>query len=364
MAEHLLKVFRESEKRGRAAFVGFVTAGYPSLDETVDVMIGMERGGTDIIELGVPFTDPLADGATIQKTNEVALTGGAPVSLTDCLARTKAARAKGLTAPVILMGYYNPFLAFGLDALMKASVESGVNGFIVVDLPPEEGAEFVKLCSEHGLSYVPLLTPTSTDERIKHLASVASSFCYCVSLTGVTGAREDLPKELPDFIARVRQHTSLPLAVGFGISTPKQVEQVGEFADGVVVGSAICKALDAATAKVTAAASVEAFIKTLTATPGDRSKRRKISQAAAIAAPTPALASASEAHFGEFGGRYVPETLVEAHRELEEQYAAAKADPAFQAQIDEMRKQCAAQFGGAQFGGRAIRRAILFGRNL
>ena len=228
MAEHLLKVFRESEKRGRAAFVGFVTAGYPSLDETVDVMIGMERGGTDIIELGVPFTDPLADGATIQKTNEVALAGGAPVSLTDCLARTKAARAKGLTAPVILMGYYNPFLAFGLDALMKASVESGVNGFIVVDLPPEEGAEFVKLCSEHGLSYVPLLTPTSTDERIKHLASVASSFCYCVSLTGVTGARDDLPKELPDFIARVRQHTSLPLAVGFGISTAKQVEQVGE----------------------------------------------------------------------------------------------------------------------------------------
>ena len=351
MAEHLLKVFRESEKRGRAAFVGFVTAGYPSLDETVDVMIGMERGGTDIIELGVPFTDPLADGATIQKTNEVALAGGAPVSLTDCLARTKAARAKGLTAPVILMGYYNPFLAFGLDALMKASVESGVNGFIVVDLPPEEGAEFVKLCSEHGLSYVPLLTPTSTDERIKHLASVASSFCYCVSLTGVTGAREDLPKELPDFIARVRQHTSLPLAVGFGISTAKQVEQVGEFADGVVVGSAICKALDAATAKVTAAASVEAFIKTLTATPGDRSKRRKISQAAAIAAPTPALASASEAHFGEFGGRYVPETLVEAHRELEEQYAAAKADPAFQAQIDEMRKQCA----------RAIRRRAILG---
>ena len=343
MSKHLTEAFAAADKRGRAAFVGFVTAGYPTREQTVDIMLGMQKGGTDIIELGVPFTDPMADGASIQKTSEVALAGDNPVSLADCLALTKAARAAGVTVPVILMGYYNPFLMYGLDKLMDESAASGVNGFIVVDLPPEEGMDFVEAANKRGLSYVPLVTPTSTDERIQQLASVASSFLYVVSLAGVTGARAELPKELPVFIDRIRKFTKLPLAVGFGISSRDQVAEVGEFANGVVVGSAICKALDNPEGGKTPAQSVEAFVQSVTAPSSKAGKKRKLEGAAHAGKPVPAVKKVSapplEAHFGKFGGRYVPETLVEAHRELEVAYAQAKADPAFQAEVAEMRKQ-------------------------
>jgi tryptophan synthase len=320
-----------------------VTAGDPTREETVDIMLGMQKGGTDIIELGVPFTDPLADGASIQRTSEVALAHANPISLTDCLSLTKAARAAGVTVPVVLMGYFNPFLMYGLDKLMDDSKASGVSGFIVVDLPPEEGMPFVEAANKRGLSYVPLVTPTSTNERIQQLASVASSFLYVVSLAGVTGARAELPKELPVFIDRIRKFTKLPLAVGFGISSREQVAEVGEFANGVVVGSAICKALDTPAKGKTPAQSVEAFVKSVTAPASKAGKKRKLEGDAHAGKGAPAVKKVTapplEAHFGEFGGRYVPETLVEAHRELEVAYAEAKADPAFQAQVAEMRKQ-------------------------
>jgi len=353
MSADLLATFEKAKAANRAAFVGFVTAGYPSFDETVPIMHAMQAGGTDVIELGVPFTDPLADGTTIQRTNEVALAGDRPVKLSDCLAFVKQARAEGLTAPVILMGYYNPLLAYGLPQLMQDCKASGVNGFIVVDLPPEEGSEFVSLCNGAGLSYVPLLTPTSTNDRIAALAKTATSFLYCVSLTGVTGARTELPPDLPDFLNRIREQTSLPLAVGFGISTPAQVAQVSKIADGVVVGSAIVSAIDSAK-HTSAAASLEMFCKTMTGvatakpkedddeSPAKKRKTRGAKpasggKAAAKAAVAPQ--DLSDAHFGEFGGRYIPETLVEAHRELSVAYAKAKADPKFQAQVAEMRKQ-------------------------
>jgi tryptophan synthase len=343
MSKHLTEAFEAADKRGRAAFVGFVTAGYPTREETVDIMLGMQKGGTDIIELGVPFTDPLADGASIQRTSEVALAHANPISLTDCLSLTKAARAAGVTVPVVLMGYFNPFLMYGLDKLMDDSKASGVSGFIVVDLPPEEGMPFVEAANKRGLSYVPLVTPTSTNERIQQLASVASSFLYVVSLAGVTGARAELPKELPVFIDRIRKFTKLPLAVGFGISSREQVAEVGEFANGVVVGSAICKALDTPAKGKTPAQSVEAFVKSVTAPASKAGKKRKLEGDAHAGKGAPAVKKVTapplEAHFGEFGGRYVPETLVEAHRELEVAYAEAKADPAFQAQVAEMRKQ-------------------------
>ena len=343
MSKHLTEAFEAADKRGRAAFVGFVTAAYPTREETVDIMLGMQKGGTDIIELGVPFTDPLADGASIQRTSEVALAHANPISLTDCLSLTKAARAAGVTVPVVLMGYFNPFLMYGLDKLMDDSKASGVSGFIVVDLPPEEGMPFVEAANKRGLSYVPLVTPTSTNERIQQLASVASSFLYVVSLAGVTGARAELPKELPVFIDRIRKFTKLPLAVGFGISSREQVAEVGEFANGVVVGSAICKALDTPAKGKTPAQSVEAFVKSVTAPASKAGKKRKLEGDAHAGKGAPAVKKVTapplEAHFGEFGGRYVPETLVEAHRELEVAYAEAKADPAFQAQVAEMRKQ-------------------------
>ncbi|KAL1510979.1 hypothetical protein AB1Y20_005804 [Prymnesium parvum] len=349
MATEMVATFAKAKAEGRAAFVGFVTAGYPTFAETVPIMHAMQAGGTDIIELGVPFTDPLADGTTIQRTNEVALHGDKPVSLAHCLEMTKQARAEGLTVPVILMGYYNPLLAYGLKKLMDDCKTSGVNGFIVVDLPPEEGKEFVDLCAASGLSYVPLLTPTSTNDRIEQLAKCASSFLYCVSLTGVTGARAALPTDLPKFVARIREHTDLPLAVGFGISTPEQVKQVAEIADGVVVGSAIVAAIDSANGG-NATGALETFCRSMTSaatkpppkeeedTPG---KRRKLRSASPGKPSRTAVApqDLSGSHFGEFGGRYIPETLVEAHRELSVAYAKAKADPKFQAQVAEMRKQ-------------------------
>ena len=166
----------------------------------------MQAGGADVLELGIPFTDPQADGATIQKANEVALTYG--VTLKSCIEMVATARGKGLTVPVVLMGYYNPFLAFGLDELMDTSKAAGVDGFIVVDLPPEEGASFVEKAASRGLSYVPLVSPTTTNERIAYLSSNANSFLYCVSVTGVTGARGALPADLKDFVERVRTHSS------------------------------------------------------------------------------------------------------------------------------------------------------------
>ena len=181
----------------------------------------MQAGGADVIELGIPFTDPQADGTTIQRANEVALSHG--VTLRSCIRMVADARKRGLTVPVVLMGYYNPFLAFGLEDLMDTCQESGVDGFIVVDLPPEEGTSFVNLATSRGLTYVPLVSPTTTDERIRYLSSSAGSFIYCVSVTGVTGARGALPTDLKEFVERVRRSSSVPLAVGFGISTPSQV---------------------------------------------------------------------------------------------------------------------------------------------
>lgn len=176
-------------------------------------MLAMEEGGTSVIELGVPYTDPQADGATIQLTNQIAIKDGTE-SITDVLAFVKEARKRGLTIPVVLMGYYNPFFQYGVDKLTKDTAEAGADGFIVVDLPPEEGAGFVTKCASHKLSYIPLIAPTSTDERVKYLLESASSFVYCVSVTGVTGSRTELPPDLKDFVARIRKQTELPLAVG------------------------------------------------------------------------------------------------------------------------------------------------------
>jgi tryptophan synthase len=171
-----------STSNTKAQFVGYITAGYPHPDETVDLLLSMQAGGADVLELGIPFTDPQADGSTIQKANEQALRLG--VTLIKCVDMVTRARAKGLTVPVVLMGYYNPFLAYGLDKLMVDCVKAGIEGFIVVDLPPEEGQLFVSKATAHGLIYVPLVSPTSTDERISYLASNAGSFMYCVSVTG------------------------------------------------------------------------------------------------------------------------------------------------------------------------------------
>lgn len=404
MVLRLREAFDKYKGTGRPSFVAFVTAGYPSMEATVPLLLGLQDGGADVIELGVPFTDPMADGATIQRTNEVALRHAPPVSLLDCIQFVKDARAAGLTVPVVLMGYYNPLLAYGADKLMADCSAAGVDGFIVVDLPPEEGAKFVSSCRKHKLCFVPLVTPASTDERIAQLATVADGFLYCVSLTGVTGARNELPAELPQFIKRVRANSDVPLAVGFGVSTRAHVAEIATFADGVVVGSAVCKAVEDVKDPADIRATLAAFVKSLLPDAAQTAAAQKahLTDDSTLGAAAQKKARIDEsvnlsAHFGEFGGRcaqstpaargpagmrapgaharcpsappapspvgcrYIPETLVEAHRELEAAYAKAKADPTFQAEVAEMRaryvggptpmyhaKRLSAESGGAQ----------------
>jgi tryptophan synthase len=331
--------FAEAKAAGRANFVGFITAGYPTAADTVELMLAMQAGGTGVIELGVPYTDPQADGAVIQVANKIAIEGGTD-SVRQCLEFVKEARSRGLTVPVVLMGYYNPFFQYGIDGLAKDAAAAGVDGFVVVDLPPEEGANFVAKTSEHKLSLVPLIAPTSTDARIDQLVKAASSFIYCVSVTGVTGERTELPPDLTDFIARVRSKTDLPLAVGFGIGNAAQVNQVAEVGDGVVVGSAILKAVEAAGPDATTAqraAAVKKYVSELiTGTP----QKNPANQCTVVGkTPTVLQLPPDESRFGDFGGQFIPETLSEAFREIDAEYKKIKLDPEFQAEFQRYRKE-------------------------
>jgi len=319
----------------KSQLVTYITAGYPNPDETVNLLLAMQEGGANVLELGIPFTDPQADGATIQKANEVALKQG--VTLQSCIDMVKLARDKGLTIPVVFMGYFNPFFSYGLDKLMDSCKAAGVDGFIVVDLPPEEGAAFVEKAEARGLSYVPLVSPTSTNDRIEYLSDNAATFMYCVSVTGITGARSALPDDLKQFVARIREHSSSPLAVGFGISTPEHVQEVSQLAEGVVVGSAIINTVDANMDKTPEqrATALKDFVKTLSSVITEHTPIAKNYHAE----KKPTNRDISNRNFGAFGGRYIPETLVNAHRELEAAYAEAVADPEFHKQLDFYRRE-------------------------
>ena len=226
----------------RTGFVAFLTVGYPNLDDTLRLVPALIEGGADIVELGVPFSDPLAEGPTIQRSSHHALLQG--VTPRVCLDVIAKLRGAGVEAPLILMGYYNPLLAYGLEPFSGDASRAGADGIIAVDLPPEESHPLRDACRKNGLDLIYLLAPTSTDERIGLVASLASGFVYCVSVTGVTGAREELPGELSSFVSRVRARTPLPLAVGFGISKPKHFRAVGRIAEAAVIGSAIIDEID------------------------------------------------------------------------------------------------------------------------
>ena len=241
MSERLRARFAEANGEGRAAFLAYVMAGFPDPSQTVPLLLGLEAGGADVIELGVPFTDPLADGATIQRANEVAVAAG--VTFADCLEMVREARARGLAAPLVLMGYDNPLLAYGEERAAADAAAAGADGFIVVDLPPDEAGTFRKACAENGVSFVPLVAPTTAEERMGEVAAVADSFIYCVSVTGTTGGAA-VPAEVGDLVATIRRHTEVPIAVGFGVSTEEQVARVGGVAEGVIVGSAIIAAIE------------------------------------------------------------------------------------------------------------------------
>jgi tryptophan synthase alpha chain len=243
-SRRLQKTFQELAARGKTGIIPFVTGGFPDMPTTLELVPALARGGADIIELGVPFSDPLADGTTIQKASFHALRQG--VTLRRCLAACSSLREAGLTTPLIFMGYYNPLLALGLQTFAVEAQRAGLDGMIVADLPPEESGPLREECLSRGIDVIPLLAPTCTEQRIVAACAVASGFIYCVSLAGVTGVRAQLSQEAFGLVERVRACTSLPVAVGFGVSRREHVEAIGKYANGVVVGSALIDVIDSA----------------------------------------------------------------------------------------------------------------------
>jgi tryptophan synthase alpha chain len=230
------KVFKKLRAKGEKALIPFITAGDPDLATTRSLVLEMAAQGADIIELGVPFSDPLADGPTIQASSLRAMQAG--VHLEDVLNLTGDLRGHTQT-PLILMGYYNPMLQYGLERTATTAAARGVDGFIIPDLPPEEASTWRVAALQVKLDTIFLAAPTSNAERIKHLGRLTKGFLYYVSVTGITGARTELPSDLVESLAQVRSLVKCPLAVGFGISTPEQVANLAPYVDGVVVGSAI-----------------------------------------------------------------------------------------------------------------------------
>lgn len=223
----------------KCAFMPYFTIGYPDLETSIEIIQACANSGANIIELGIPFSDPLADGPTIQQSTQIALDNGTTVE--KCLEAVNALRTRGVEIPLMLMGYYNPFLAYGLEEVVTASKDAGANGFIVPDLPPEEADALESLSRSNDLALTYLLSPNSPAERIKLVAKRSTGFIYLVSVTGITGARKQLPPQLEEFAARVRAQTTKPIGVGFGISNESQAISISKFANGVIIGSALVK---------------------------------------------------------------------------------------------------------------------------
>jgi len=229
----------ENAFKNKPIFMPYFPLGYPDLDTSIDVIEALAKNGADLIEVGLSFSDPLADGPVIQHATQIALEKG--ITVKKSLAAVKELRKRGVDIPLILMGYYNPMLAYGLEKFIHDAREAGADGFIIPDLPMEESAEFEVVADEMPL--IPMLAPTSSPERMERIARNAKGFIYLVSVTGITGERKSLAEGLGDLIAQVREHTSAPVCVGFGIGTPEQAKAVGQMADGVIVGTACVRTI-------------------------------------------------------------------------------------------------------------------------
>lgn len=389
--EGIRAAFARAKSENRPALVTYITAGYPTIDETADILLSMEAGGSDVIELGTPFTDPIADGPTIQRANTQALKNG--TNTVTCLNIVREARRRGLRAPVLLMGYYNPLLAYGEEKMLQDSKAAGVNGFIMVDLPPEEAVRFRGHCKSYGLSYVPLIAPATSEKRMKLLCSIADSFIYVVSRMGVTGATGTLSTGLNELVGKVHKFSGgVPAAVGFGVSTREHFVDVGKVSEGVVIGSQIITTVGKAE-KGQVGKAVEDYCYYITQrrgephvpngatngistdanpngdgsgwiahengeAPKDISTEDPTKQPAKESDPSngtvhidgvvkgedgPGLADQLEAlnageekdenalpsRFGQFGGQYVPESLMDCLAELEQGFNDARNDPKF-----------------------------------
>jgi tryptophan synthase alpha chain len=232
------KKFKALKRKHKKAFIAFITAGYPSLAITEKLILEFDRLGVDIVELGVPFSDPLADGAIIQEACAHALKN--KTHLIDILNLVKKVR-KRTDMPLCLMTYYNPIFCFGEEKFASCAKEAGVDGVIIPDLPPEEGKFLLKCAKMSGLDTICFLSPTSSKERMQYITKAATGFIYYVSLTGVTGARERLPADLAGNLKAIKKYTDKPICVGFGVSNTAQIKQIYKIAEGVIVGSAIVK---------------------------------------------------------------------------------------------------------------------------
>ncbi len=226
---------------GHKALIPYITIGYPSIEATLEVVPLLARSGCDIVELGIPFSDPLADGVTIQKSSFRALQNGITPQI--CL-EIAGQLSEKVDIPLVFMTYFNPVFSYGLEEFCGACAKSGIDGLIIPDLPPEEGSELEAITLRQGLDLIYLLAPTSTEKRIRLVAERSRGFIYLVSVTGVTGARDRLPADLEAFVARVRKVATQPLCVGFGISTPEQAKRVARIADGVIVGSRLIQLME------------------------------------------------------------------------------------------------------------------------
>ena len=247
--------FAQLRASGELGIVAYITAGDPSLDATLKFVLALAEAGADVIELGVPFSDPLADGPTIQRASERALKSGTTLAgVIDLIRHIR----QSSQVPLVLFSYYNPILQMGLEKFARAASEAGADGVLATDLTPEESADYRRILAAHHLDTIFLGAPTSTDERLAKIAAVSSGFLYLISRTGVTGAKDALPDDLPALLRRARAVTQLPIAVGFGISLPGHVSVLGGLADAAVVGSALvaeienAKTIDAATAALAA----------------------------------------------------------------------------------------------------------------
>ena len=229
--------FAALKSEGRKAFIAFVTAGDPDPETSFSILSGLPAAGADIIELGMPFTDPMADGPSIQAASQRALKAGQTLEKT--LAMVARFRAEDDTTPLVLMGYYNPVFIYGVDRFIKDAVAAGVDGLIIVDLPAEEDSELCLPAMEGGLNFIRLATPTTDDARLPDVLKNTSGFVYYVSITGITGSAAPDVSKVSDSVARIKRHTDLPVAVGFGIRTPEQAGAIASVADGAVVGSAL-----------------------------------------------------------------------------------------------------------------------------
>ena len=252
--------FAELRESGELGIIAYITAGDPSLDATHKFVLALAEAGADVIELGIPFSDPLADGPTIQRASERALKAGTTLAgVLDLVGRIR----QSSQVPLILFGYYNPFFQMGEEKFAAAASSAGADGVLVTDLTPEESVDYRRILAAHHLDTVFLGAPTSTDERLSTIAAVTSGFLYLISRTGVTGAKDSLPDELPALLRRARAITTIPIAVGFGISLPGHVSLLGGLADAAVIGSALVSEIENAKSVDAAATALAARIRLL-----------------------------------------------------------------------------------------------------